>query len=338
MRILLMAVAMVCVIVGCKAGVNGENAEITAVDRDVKRETRNVGNFDAVTLIGCYDIVYKQGNTTKVEVVAPSRVMEKITTEVKDKTLTVSTKKIAGVTVINKRNDNATIYVTSPSLKAVTLIGSGDIVAKEQVKATKLDLFLQGSGDIDFNSIASSMITAKLQGSGDIKINKAKVTNDANITLQGSGDFKIGEISCAKSEVSLMGSGDFEIGEVSCTKFDVSLMGSGDINLGNVDCTGMNVRQQGGSLKIKNARTVNSDARLTGSGDMSLNLVSCSNLNVSLSGSGSMKFTGKTDVYNKKKMGSGDIYDSNLKSSKKIVVENNTQNSAYSPGGINAQP
>lgn len=317
MRILLMAVAMVCVIVGCKAGVNGENAEIMAVDHDVKRETRNVGNFDAVTLIGCYDVVYKQGNTTKVEVVAPSKVMEKITTEVKDRTLTVSTKKIAGVTVINKRNDNATIYVTSPSLKAVTLIGSGDIVAKEQVKATKLDLFLQGSGDIDFNSIASSMITAK---------------------LQGSGDFKIGEISCAKSEVSLIGSGDFEIGEVSCTKLDVSLMGSGDITLGNVDCTGMNVRQQGGSLKIKNAKTVNSDAKLTGSGDMSLNLVSCSNLNASLSGSGSMKLAGQTDVYNKKKMGSGDIYDSNLKSSKKIVVENNMQNSAYSPGGINAQP
>lgn len=338
MRQILMAAAIMIAMSGCKAGEQGDNM-VKVADRDLKRETRTVGNFDAVTLIGSYDVVYSQGKTTKVEVVAPDNVMDKITTEVKNGTLTISTKKIAGVTVISRTSDDVTVYVTSPVVTQMNLIGSGDITAKGPVKSDRLKLSLQGSGDMDFNNIECKNLTANLQGSGDMKISKVSTSETALLQLQGSGDFEVGDADSPKLVVNLQGSGDMNINRVSCADIvSTTLQGSGDMTLSSINCKTLDVKQYGGDMKIKNVKAVKSSVNLMGSGDMTADFNSCSNLTATLYGSGDMNLSGTTNMYSRQKRGSGNIYDNNLKRSQTINTGSSTERSAFSPNGIEAQP
>lgn len=338
MRQILMAAAIMIAMSGCKAGEQGDNM-VKVADRDLKRETRTVGNFDAVTLIGSYDVVYSQGKTTKVEVVAPDNVMDKITTEVKNGTLTISTKKIAGVTVISRTSDDVTVYVTSPVVTQMNLIGSGDITAKGPVKSDRLKLNLQGSGDMDFNNIECKNLTANLQGSGDMKINKVSTSETALLQLQGSGDFEVGDADSPKLVVNLQGSGDMNINRVSSADIvSTTLQGSGDMTLSSINCKTLDVKQYGGDMKIKNVKAVKSSVNLMGSGDMTADFNSCSNLTATLYGSGDMRLSGATNMYSRQKRGSGNIYDNNLKRSQTMSAGNSTEHSAFSPNGIEAQP
>lgn len=338
MRQILMAAAIMIAMSGCKAGEQGDNM-VKVADRDLKRETRTVGNFDAVRLIGSYDVVYSQGKTTKVEVVAPDNVMDMITTEVKNGTLTISTKKIAGVTVISRTSDDVTVYVTSPTLTEMNLIGSGDITAKDPVKSDRLKLNLQGSGDMDFSNIECKNLTANLQGSGDMKISKVSTSETALLQLQGSGDFEVGDADSPKLVVTLQGSGDMNINRVSSADIvSATLKGSGDMTLSSINCKALAVSQYGGDMKIKNAKTTTSLVNLHGSGDMTVNFDSCSNITATLYGSGDMRLSGTTNMYSKQKRGSGNIYDNNLKRSQTMSTGSSTERSAFSPNGIEAQP
>ncbi len=338
MRQILMAAAIMIAMSGCKAGEQGDNM-VKVADRDLKRETRTVGNFDAVTLIGSYDVVYSQGKTTKVEVVAPDNMMDKITTEVKNGTLTISTNKIAGVTVISRTSDDVTVYVTSPVVTQMNLIGSGDITAKGLVKSDLLKLNLQGSGDMDFNNIECKNLTANLQGSGDMKINKVSTSETALLQLQGSGDFEMGDADSPKLVVNLQGSGDMNLNRVSSADIvSATLQGSGDMTLSSINCKTLDVKQYGGDMKIKNIKTVKSSVNLMGSGDMTADFNSCSNLTAKLYGSGDMRLSGVTNMYSKQKRGSGNIYDNNLKRSQTMSAGSSMERSAFSPNGIEAQP
>lgn len=338
MRQILMAAAIMIAMSGCKAGEQGDNM-VKVADRDLKRETRTVENFDAVTLIGSYDVVYSQGKTTKVEVVAPDNVMDMITTEVKNGTLTISTKKIAGVTVISRTSDDVTVYVTSPTLTEMSLIGSGDITAKGPVKSDRLKLNLRGSGNIDFSNIECKYLTANLIGSGDMKISKVSTSETALLQLQGSGDFEVGDADSPNLVVNLQGSGDMEINRVSSADIvSATLKGSGDMTLSSINCKALAVNQYGGDMKIKNAKTTTSLVNLHGSGDMTVNFDSCSNITATLYGSGDMRLSGTTNMYSRQKRGSGNIYDNNLKRSQTMSTGSSTERSAFSPNGIEAQP
>lgn len=338
MRQILMAAAIMIAMSGCKAGEQGDNM-VKVADRDLKRETRTVGNFDAVRLIGSYDVVYSQGKTTKVEVVAPDNMMDMITTEVKNGTLTISTKKIAGVTVISRTSDDVTVYVTSPTLTEMNLIGSGDITAKDPVKSDRLRLNLQGSGDMDFSNIECKNLTANLQGSGDMKISKVSTSETALLQLQGSGDFEVDDADSPKLVITQQGSGDMNINRVSSADIvSATLQGSGDMTLSSINSKALAVNQYGGEVKIKNAKTTTSLVNLHGSGDMTVNLNSCSNLTATLYGSGDMRLSGATNMYSRQKRGSGNIYDNNLKRSQTMSAGNSTEHSAFSPNGIEAQP
>lgn len=338
MRQILMAAAIMIAMSGCKAGEQGDNM-VKVADRDLKRETRTVGNFDAVRLIGSYDVVYSQGKTTKVEVVAPGNVMDMITTEVKNGTLTISTKKIAGVTVITRTPDDVTVYVTSPTLTEMSLIGSGDITAKGPVKSDRLKLNLQGSGDMDFNNIECKNLTANLQGSGDMKIGKVSTSDKAYLQLQGSGDFEVGDADSYNLTANLQGSGDMNINRVSSAEIvNANLQGSGDMTLSSINCKTLDVKQYGGDMKIKNVKAVKSSVNLHGSGDMTADFNSCSNLTATLYGSGDMRLSGATNMYSRQKRGSGNIYDNNLKRSQFVNSNDNRGYSVFSPNGIEAQP
>lgn len=238
-KIFLTVLVMLMTMSGCKAGENSENS-IVATDKEMVKEVRNVGKFSGIKLLGSYDVIYKQGNTTRVEVEAPRKIMETLSTEVRGGILVISPQrnvKIAGVTVSGNIKiygyENAKIYVTSPELDNVVLQGSGDICADGPVKADKLDIRLYGSGDIIFKNIEVKELDAYLKGSGDLRLSNVKAII-ADIHLHGSGDLKSHFKDCGKLRSWLQGSGDITLsGKVGI--YESYKTGAGDIDESNLD-------------------------------------------------------------------------------------------------------
>lgn len=93
----------------------------------------------------------------------------------------------------------------------VCVQGSGDVFLPPGAPYKHLDLYVQGSGDIDSSShnVIVESLTARVQGSGDIK--GIYAARQASLTAQGSGDIRVAADSRASVSERVMGSGDIRV-------------------------------------------------------------------------------------------------------------------------------
>lgn len=200
----------------------------------------NVGVFEKIILKGSDKIVYTQGDKVSVRIHGVKEQVDAVIVNKNGNTLEVSRKSSINngmglrslFNAINngQREESLVIYVTSPDIIGITLMGSGDFVGKGKIDTDNLDIFLQGSGDIDLDDIVCDNIKVKTQGSGDIEINKVEsITSD--IYLQGSGDIKVRQQNVRKTTIDLYGSGDIDVDCTKCDVINANLTGSGDITI-----------------------------------------------------------------------------------------------------------
>lgn len=232
MKVFMIAIAFAA-ITGCKAGVDSSNTVYASNNGKMTRSARNVGQFEKLTMIGSYDVEYRQGKACKVEVSAPLDIMDKVVTENKNGTLVVSSKKIAGVNVISNTKRDVKVYITAPSLSYIKMIGSGDFSA-HNMTATLLgklmEIELIGSGDIEIDNIEADAVKINLQGSGDIEIKNIDAKYNVTATLNGSGDIELNKITTKAFNPGVNGSGDISA-HVDCMLLTATLNGTGDLKL-----------------------------------------------------------------------------------------------------------
>lgn len=185
-------------------------------------EVRNVATFNTLKSTGSVDVEYIQSTETKVIVYGQQSTVEKITTTVKDNTLTIGVKK--GVHYITSKTK---VVVMSPSITAITLAGSGDLKSPE-INTQNLNINDYGSGDIEIDKLSVSNAEIKSCGSGDIEIEMMSAGN-VGINLSGSGDIDLGNfVIGGVLSITDNGSGDVEL-EGKTEKLTIVLNGSGDV-------------------------------------------------------------------------------------------------------------
>ncbi len=195
--------------------------------KDDITENRSVTGFERIRLQGSPDIKYTQGNTWSVRVKAPKSVLKDVETRVEKNCLVVGLK---GNRWFNLKDNDVTVYVTSPDLIGVEVQGSGDFESLNKVDTDNLDLSVRGSGDIKFSDIICDRIKSAVVGSGDIEI-KMVTAQQSEIGLVGSGDVKIRQSRVNKTQIELKGSGDVKVHFDHCREVNCRLVGSGDITL-----------------------------------------------------------------------------------------------------------
>lgn len=195
---------------------------------DKVEEGRKLTGFERIRLQGSPDIKYTQGKTWSVRVKAPKSIIRKVQTRVENKTLVVSIK--SGFSFNRLRDNDVTVYVTSPDLIGVEVQGSGDFESKSHVDTDNLAISLKGSGDIDFYDIICDRIDVSLVGSGDVDIKKV-ITQYSSVELVGSGDVQISQLNAKDTKLELKGSGDIKVASQKCGTVSCRLVGSGDITL-----------------------------------------------------------------------------------------------------------
>ena len=195
---------------------------------DKVEESRGLKGFERIRLEGSPDIKYAQGKTWSVRVKAPKSIIKKVQTRVENNTLVVSVSSGSMFSFSSMKDNDVTVYVTSPDLIGVEVHGSGDFESKSHVDTDNLAITLKGSGDIDFYDIICDRINVSLVGSGNVDVRNVK-TLQSSLNLVGSGDIKMAFDNSGKVESNLTGSGDITLTGV-VREYRNNVRGSGDVN------------------------------------------------------------------------------------------------------------
>ncbi|MCF8244763.1 MAG: DUF2807 domain-containing protein [Saprospiraceae bacterium] len=192
-------------------GISGEGPQVT--------KTLDLASFDGLNLAIAADVMIQQGSTQSVKIEAQQNLIDNLKKEVKNGVWKIGFEK-------NVRNArDIKIWVTVPSIKNLSVSGSGSIVGENSFSnLDDLALAISGSGKIKFDSDSKNM-TANISGSGNMNLNGN--TGAATLKISGSGDIDAFGLSTRTCEVKISGSGDSSVNVTE--SLDVNIAGSGDV-------------------------------------------------------------------------------------------------------------
>jgi hypothetical protein len=190
------------------------------------KQSRKVDPFSEISLRIGAKVHLQQGEKQNLEIEAKSSTLEEIITEVKD-----------GKLIIRLPNKNffwntfnpgeITINITTPEIDGLSVSGSGDIVADNEVKTKNIDLAVSGSGNIKLSELSAARVITTISGSGNISVAGKTTAQDLSVVISGSGNFK--GLDYSSEDVSIKVSGSGNAGIEAKNNLNIRLSGSGNI-------------------------------------------------------------------------------------------------------------
>lgn len=199
-------------------------------------ETRNVNDFTKIDLGLAAELVYVQSDNYSVQIDASENLMEFIKTDVKVNTLTIDFKN----NKCYKEKNPIKIYISSPTIKGISISGSGTVTSKNKLTSNDLDLNIGGSGDMFLDS---QNLDVKISGSGELEANGINTIESEKISISGSGKMNLFDLPALTSDVSVSGSGNCDVNVTNSLKVDIS--GSGNVRYKGVPTVKSNVSGSG---------------------------------------------------------------------------------------------
>ena len=196
----------------------------TITTANAEEEKRNVAAFSEISLRISGNLYLTQGDKQDVRIEATPSTLDDIITEVKGSKLIIRFPNKS----FFKRNfkpGKIDIFITVPDVDALSVSGSGDIIAKE-LKSRILNLAVSGSGDIEIGNLDSKRVKSSVSGSGNIKIGNGGVADELTISISGSGNFKGSGFEAEDVTVSTAGSGNCNVKSNGTIKARIAGSGS----------------------------------------------------------------------------------------------------------------
>lgn len=247
------------------------------------KETRSVETFNKISFRVPGKLYLRQGSPQKVELEGSKEFLAEVETKVD-----------GGRLVIGKEgkwnwgwnwgsDDRIVAYVTVKDINAVSVSGSGDLIAETKIITTDMDLNVSGSGSLQIELEASGDLEADVSGSGYIDLKGSCRSFDSDVS--GSGKVIMSSTIKERANFGISGSGKIEAsGTAKEVKANIS--GSGRVYAANLE-------------------TDRCEIRISGSGDVQINVKS--ELDANISGSGSVSYKGNPSHVNSHASGSGHV-------------------------------
>ena len=173
----------------------GDSSNSTAEGSGVPTtEARVVPAFESVELAGSNNVVIRVGEKQSVVVSADDNLLDRVTTEVHSGKLVIGNTPGSFTT-----KSPMSVDVTVPTLDAVTLAGSGNIVV-DGIEAERLEVTLPGTGTLTGSGTATRL-DVTVGGSGTVQFTRL-VANDVRAVVSGSGSIFITATETLAASVS----------------------------------------------------------------------------------------------------------------------------------------
>ena len=245
----------------------------------IAAETRNLSGFTSVSLAGIGNVYLTQGAAESVRIEAEDNLIPYFDTSVQGSTLKIGIKdQCMGISL--QPTKPVKFYVTLPRVEAVTLAGSGNIVAG-QIQAGAFRISLLGSGNISTDALTATNLDILLSGSGNVRLGTVSASQ-VNANIAGSGDIQVDTLTADKVSSKTAGSGNISLGG-TVTEQSAEILGSGDYLANGLRSATATLRVTGsGNSQVSTSRTLN--VTILGSGDVAYS--GHPTVNASIAGSG----------------------------------------------------
>lgn len=246
------------------------------------RETRKVENFTKISFRFPGKLYLRQGSPQKVELEGNKDILKEVETEVDGSRLVIG-KEGKWLDWKWDDDDKINVYITVPNIEALSVSGSGDLIAETKITTGDLDLNVSGSGSLQADINASGNVEADVSGSGDIDL-KGKC-KDFDSDVSGSGDVVLALTVDGEATFGVSGSGKISASG-SAQNVKTTISGSGKVLAADLE-------------------TNRCEVRISGSGDVEINVKN--ELDAVISGSGSVSYRGNPNKVNSHASGSGKV-------------------------------
>ncbi|MGV8025707.1 MAG: head GIN domain-containing protein [Anaerolineaceae bacterium] len=195
---------------------------------ELKKETRELGEFHSVKVKGIGKIELKQGSTQEVTIEADEHILSRMKTDVINGCLIIDIgrdwleKLSAGLDFLSTHGIN--FYITMKQLDALDITGSCKIGAVG-FKGKELHLNLSGASSVEFEDIQFDVIQSNLPGAG--KLSLQGKTKEQSVSLTGVGSYMAEDLESEKTRISLTGVGSAKLWVTK--ELDATITGVGSI-------------------------------------------------------------------------------------------------------------
>lgn len=202
----------------------------TACDRDhwlrgngpTVTSTRNLQGYDQVKLNIPAKLYYTIDSNYRFSISAQGNIEPHLETEVRGSTLHISWKPRLHV----RGHAPIEIHMSGPHPSLLHVNGSGEIYVQQAIRGQRLDLDVNGSGDIDVPAFYGDAWHASVNGSGDIDL-RGGSSREAYLDVNGSGDIEALPHVGNKVFAEISGSGTIGIG--ARDELEAKISGSGKV-------------------------------------------------------------------------------------------------------------
>ncbi|MEM8909468.1 MAG: head GIN domain-containing protein [Bacteroidota bacterium] len=183
----------------------------------ISREV-SMAEFIGIKLEIDAEVFVTQGNTQSVLIEAEQNIFNLIELDVQNDIWEIEFDECV------RDYDDIQIFITLPTIRLLSIAGSGLIRGENLFEVNRIDLDILGSGDIDV-AIDALEVDAEIAGSGKMFLEGN--AEEFDFETSGSGDFRAFDLSTQEGKVELNGSGDAEVQVANL--LDIEINGSGDV-------------------------------------------------------------------------------------------------------------
>ena len=187
-------------------------------------ESRPVGAFRTVRLVGSANLVLKQGDTSSLTVEADKDAMPALKVEMRGDELVLSYEQ-RSYAWFNSDKKSPRFVLTTKTLDRISSSGSGDIASDSFTLPGDFEIAVAGSSDVRFGALAARKLLVRISGSGDVAL--AGGVLEQNVRIAGSGDYHCGGLKSANATITIAGAGDATLW--ARDNLSVKIAGSGDV-------------------------------------------------------------------------------------------------------------
>jgi hypothetical protein len=218
---------------------------VSAGSGHVITESREVSNFDQVSLSSVGELVITQGDEESLEIEAEDNVVPKIETEVRERTLYISMKRPFPETVIPTKPIR--FHLTMKEITGILFSGAGSIRGSS-FETERLELAISGAGRVDISSLSAEELEITLSGVGDLHV--AGEVPEQEVNLSGSGAYDARGLESEVTTVTISGAGSATLWVKD--SLDVSISGLGSVRYYGDPAVTKNITGAGGVSSLGN--------------------------------------------------------------------------------------
>jgi len=197
---------------------------------DVRTETREVSDFDRVTLAGFGQLVITQGDQESLAIEASQDMLGRIETKVEDGRLVIGFKR----TWMDWIDDILTVGLSGKPVRynlAVKRLSNLLIMGAARVQITglkteQLAVDLRGTGEIRIASLDAERLDVRLPGAGAVRA--AGRATEQTIAINGAATYEAGELKSQRVKATLHGVGSATVWAVE--ELDATIHGVGEVS------------------------------------------------------------------------------------------------------------